>query len=140
MGNDRVEMVYAGAVQHDGQTAHAYYRVVNGALDELAQIYENPLGDFPPGAVCSYAVQADGAQVLQEGVEFLRIWPDKSAVAEWTSRHGALMASAAAWQALELPEAFNYLEPVKAAYKRLDEERQGVLLAQVVRYIVADTT
>ena len=136
----RVEMVYAGAVNHDGTIGHAYYRITRGALDERAQLYPEPLGDFPPGAVCSYAVLSDGVQVLKDGVEFLRMWPEPDTVAEWTARHGALAASEAAWQAKDLPDAFVSLEPMRAAYRRLDEERQGVLIAQVVRYLVTDPT
>ncbi len=134
----RRDMVYAGAVDHEGAMAHAYYFVTDeGALDERAQVYPQALGDFPPGAQCSYAVQGSGEAVVSQGALFKRVWPDKAVVEEWTARHNALAASEAAWASKDLPTAFQCLEPIKAAYTRLDEERQGVLLAQVVRYIVA---
>ena len=133
----RRDMVYAGAVYHDGGLVHAYYFLTaEGALDDRAQLYSEALGDFPPGAQCSYAVHGTGESVTAAGAMFVRIWPDSSVVEEWAARHNAIGASEAAWASKDLPTAFNCLEPIKQAYGRLDEERQGVLLAQVVRYIV----
>lgn len=135
----RRDMVYAGAVLHESSIVHAYYFLTEeGALDERAQLYPEPLGDFPPGAQCSYAVQGDGQAVIATGAMFTRIWPDTAVVEEWTARHNAIAASEAAWNSKDLPQAFQCMEPIRAAYARLDEERQGVLLAQVVRYIVND--
>ena len=131
----RREMVYTGALRHDGKLVHLYYFILeNGELDEKAQTYEEPLGDYPPGSICSYRVK--GSDVYPEDAAFVGIWQDKDAVKEWTLRHGAVVASVRAWESEELPDAFRCMAPVRSAYARLDEERQGLLLAQVVRYIV----
>jgi hypothetical protein len=123
-------------LRHEGNLVHLYYFVLDdGELDEKAQTYEEPLGDYPPGSVCSYRTNRSGG-VYSEDVTYERIWPDKDAVKEWTLRHGAVVASARAWESEELPDAFRCMAPVRSAYARLDEERQGLLLAQVVRYIV----
>lgn len=135
----RRELVYAGAARPEGKIVYAYYIVgENGALEDKAEIYPATLGDFPPGAVVSYEVHADGAIHLK-GAKFERLWPDSKLVAEWTVRHGTTMASEAAWSTKELPRAFACMEPVRAAYRTLkDEELRGVLLAQMVRYVVGE--
>ncbi len=130
------ELVYAGSLHHEDGLVHAYYFVTErGDLEERVQLYPEALGSFPPGAVCKYGVQTNGA-VVTEGATFVRVWPEEALVHEWTVRHGATLASEAAWTAQELPKAFSCLEPIRAAYRRLDEERQGVLVAQIVRYLV----
>lgn len=132
----RRELVYTGSINHDGSLVHLYYFVTDsGDLEDKAQVYPQALGDFPIGAVCSYAVEAGGG-VRTEGAMFTRVWPDAKVVEEWTARHNATAASEAAWASKDLPVAFQCLDPVRAAYRRLDEERQGVLIAQVVRYLV----
>lgn len=129
------EMVFAGALHHDGSLVYAYYFVKSdGTLDDKAQLYPQPLGDYPPGAVCRFQLQPDGA--VRDAGTFLRVWEDTQLVHEWVARHGATAASEAAWAAKDLPQAFSCLEPMRAAYRQLDEERQGVLLAQIVRYVV----
>ena len=134
----RRELVYAGAASHDGELVHAYYVVQqDGTLGDQAEIYPNALGDFPPGAAVSYDVHADGAIHLQ-GAKFERMWPDDRLVSECTVRHGATLASEAAWASKDLPGAFACMEPVRAAYRSLkDTELRGVLLAQMVRYVVS---
>lgn len=134
----RIELVYAGTASHDGDLIHAYYEVTpKGSLSERAQVYPQALGDFPPGAVVSYDVLKDGA-IHVKGAKFERLWPDAKLVDEWTARHGATSASEAAWKAKELPGAFACMQPLRAAYRTLkDEELRGVLLAQIVRYVVS---
>lgn len=133
----RRELVYAGSLHHEDGLVHAYYFVTErGDLEERVQLYPEALGDFPPGAVVEYAVQTNGA-VVTEGATFQRMWPDAEAVHEWTARHGATAASEAAWSSKDLPKAFACMAPLREAYRRLDEERQGVLIAQMVRYVVS---
>ena len=130
------ELVYAGSLHHEGGLVHAYYFVTErGDLEERVQLYPEALGDFPPGAVCKYGVQTNGS-VVTKGAAFTRMWPEEKLVSEWVARHGATTASEAAWTSKELPEAFACMEPMRAAYRRLDEERQGLLVAQMVRYLV----
>jgi len=136
--SERAELVYAGAAMHDGAVVHAYYRVEpDGSLEDRAQVFPEPLGDFPPGAVCSYVVSANGAQVVRSGSRFVRVHGDPKLIVEWRSRHDAIMASEQAWATKDLPSAFKVLEPMRDAYARLGEEQQGVLIAQVVRFIVS---
>ncbi len=134
----RRELVYAGTASPDGELVHAYYVVgPDGALAEKAEIYPTALGDFPPGAVVSYEVHKDGAIHLK-GAKFERMWPDTKLLAEWTVRHDATSSSEAAWASKDLPRAFACMEPVRSAYRSLkDEELRGVLLAQMVRYVVS---
>lgn len=134
----RCELVYAGTASHDGDLIHAYYEVTpKGSLSEHAQVYSQALGDFPTGAVVSYDMDTKGA-IHVKGAKFERLWPDAKLVDEWTARHGATSASEAAWKAKELPGAFACMQPLRAAYRTLkDEELRGVLLAQIVRYIVS---
>lgn len=134
----RRELVYAGAANHGGELVHAYFVVTPGdMLSEKAEIYPTALGDFPPGAVVSYEVHQEGAIHLK-GAEFERMWPDAKLTAEWTARHSATLASEAAWACKDLPGAFACMEPVRAAYRLLkDEELRGVLVAQMVRYVVS---
>ncbi len=133
----RRELVYAGAASPEGELVHAYYVVCpDGALAEKAEIYPAALGDFPPGAVVSYDVEGTGVIHLA-GAKFERMWPDEKLVAEWMVRHGATSASEAAWASKELPRAFSCLGPIRNAYRSVkDEELRGVLLAQMVRYVV----
>ena len=134
----RTELVYAGTASHEGTLVHAYYEITSGgSLAKQASVYSQALGDFPPGAVCSYGVGPKGA-IHIEGAKFERMWPDTKVVAEWTARHSVTTASEAAWASKDLPRAFSCMEPMRAAYRTLkDEELRGVLLAQMVRYIVS---
>ena len=76
------ELVYAGSLHHEGGFVHAYYFVTErGELEERVQLYPQALGDFPPGAVCEYGVQTNGA-VVTEGATFTRMWPEVAAVHE----------------------------------------------------------
>lgn len=132
------ELVYAGSLHHEGDLVHAYYVVTpRGDLEERVQLYPEALGDFPPGAVCEYGVHVNGSVVVK-GATFTRIWSETALVDEWVARHGATMASEAAWASKELPSAFACMAPIRRAYRRLDEERQGLLVAQIVRYLVTD--
>lgn len=135
----RKDMVYAGAIHHDGAILHAYYFVSDDELEERAQLYPEQLGNFPPGAQCSYAVAGSGESVQSAGALFVRVWPDEDLVAEWTLRHEATLASEEAWNSKNIPDIYARLDPFRVAYRSLqDEERRGVLLAQMVRYVVGD--
>lgn len=133
----RRDMVYAGIVEHTMGLMHAYYIIAErGDLEDRAQIYAEALGNFPPGAVCSFPFNSDGS-VQAAGGMFKRMWPDDAAVSEWKARHDAMAASQAAWSSKDLVKGFERLEPIRAAYRRLPEEQQGVLIAQIVRYVVS---
>lgn len=134
----RRELVYAGVVRHEGELVHAYYMVKDdGALSEQAEIYPHALGDFPPGAVCSYLIGRNGS-VHTNSTTFERTWPDTKLVSEWLARHDVTTASEAAWSSKQLPGAFACMDPMRDAYRTLkDPELQGLLIAQMTRYIVS---
>ena len=77
-----------------------------------------------------------GSAILNQTVKFLRVWDNLHEVQEWQARDSAVRASDKAWNAATLPKAFECLQPMREAYERLDEERRGVLLAQMIRYVV----
>ena len=135
----RIDMVYAGAVRHKDEVGHAYYVITDGAIAERAQVYADALGDFPVGTVCSYQVSGNGAAVQRDGIEFKGVYDDDQVVQEWQARHSSLEASELAWAARELPREFQCLDPIRDAYRQVDDEQRALLIAQVVRYIVVGT-
>ncbi len=135
MTAQRRDLVFAGRVKHKDGLVYAYYLTnERGQLNERAQLYSQPLGDFPPGAVCTYEIAHDGTAQPETAV-YKRTWSDQTAVETWTIRHDAIMASENAWNAA-IPKALDCMKSVREAYRQLDEERQNVLMAQVARYIV----
>jgi hypothetical protein len=135
MGSEQL-LVYAGALQHDGKLVHVYYRVSDdNLLDDRAQLFAEQLGEYPIGSVCSFKVTGGGAQVVHTGSKFQRVFPDPDVVTSWQARHDAVIASDKAW-GTKMASPLNALKPIREAYRMLDEERQGVLIAQVVRFIV----
>lgn len=131
----RVEMVYAGAAHHRGETVYAYYPIADGTLGDRAVIYSTKLSEHPVGAVCSYTAQPSGAVNAPSGI-FTRHWPVIKMVQEWQVRNDAVLATQVAWESRELSQAFDCLAPLRSAYGRLSEQERGVLIAQMVRYVV----
>ena len=65
-------------------------------------------------------------------------WETESDVITWTMTHKATMAAELAWKNAKLPDIYKALEPIREAYRRLDdEERQNGLIAQIIRYVVS---
>lgn len=130
-------MAYAGMVNHEGRLLHAYYLVGPDANPQgEAHLFPEPVGSFEIGVVFSVETKSGGAQIVTKtalgtGTHVA----DQEVLAEWEARHGAIAASEAAWEAKMPQGAFAGLDPIREAYRRLDEERRGVLLAQVVRYL-----
>lgn len=136
MSRKRQEMVYAGALHHDGALVHAYFFVKgDGSLSGKAQLYPNPLGDYPPGARVSFLVDGSGESVMSEGAMFKGMWDDSDQVDEWTVRHEAVALSEEAWSLANLPKPFERLAPMRDAYLAIGEEQRGVLIGQIVRYL-----
>lgn len=134
----RGEMVYAGAVQHDGQLVHAYYLLDNrGITLGDAHLHMQPIGRFEPGDVFSATYWEGGAKVQPESAVLVRRHQHTEDVAEWRARHGAVMATEASWSETMPQHAFVCMSPIREAYRRLDEEGRGVLIAQMVRYVVS---
>jgi hypothetical protein len=128
-------VAYAGLVVHDGQLAHAYVNVdQRGRALGAAELYRESLCDAQVGDLLEVPASANGS--IPKGVaHVVGSHGDPQAVAEWRARHGATLAAEQAWRH-PMAEAFELLAPIREAYRKLDEERQGVLIAQVVRYIV----
>jgi hypothetical protein len=132
------EMVYAGAVNHNGHLVHAYYLLDNrGVTLGNAQLHAQPIGSFSPGDVFSVTYWAEGARVLPDSAKLVRRHQHADDVAEWGARHSAVMGVEAAWTAPMDQSAFRFMDPAREAYRRLGEEGRGVLLAQMIRYVVS---
>lgn len=133
---ERSQLVYAGIIQHEGQLLHAYYELdVRGAQVGDAQLHAIPIGSFEPGDVLNVDTKDHGRVVLPETAKLVRLHRDTAAVSEWRARTGAILASDAAWGAKMPQHAFSCMAPIREAYQRLDEERRGVLIAQMVRFV-----
>jgi len=135
----RIELVYAGALLRDQQIVHVYYEVKDHRTlvdPERAHVYAAPLGqNVRVGEIWSFATTGHGAGIRNEGASFVRVFADQELLTEWRARHDAISFSEVAWSAGKLGPTFEVLAPIRAAYHRLNEEQQGILIAQVVRYI-----
>ena len=98
-------------------------------------MYPDPLSDYPPGSVCSYACEGDGAHVFADGALFVKVWDNKDEVVSWTAQHEATLISAKAYQHEEQSDTLDLMGPIRDAYRQLDEPGRVQLIAQVVRYM-----
>ena len=131
----RIELVYTGTVIHKGDVVHAYYPADTATNLGRAYVYPEPLSDYPPGSVCSYACEGEGAQVFSEGALFVREWDNSDEVASWNAQNDATLMSAKAYQHAEQSETLDILDPIREAYRVLDERGRVQLIANVVRYM-----
>ena len=138
MTKSRIELVYTGAVRHKGDVVHAYYPADTTNLGR-AYVYPDPLSDYPPGSVCSYACKGEGAQVFSEGALFVRAWENTEEVASWTAQHDATLMSEKAYQHEEQSDTLDLLTPVREAYRQLDKKGRVQLVANVVRFMTEGT-
>lgn len=143
MNTERISLVYAGAVRTDEAVVHAYYEVDDTACwltdPNTAHLYPAPLSPHPIGCVASYACTKGGRNIKRTDSKVLRMLTDAKLLLEWKIRDHAVLTSEAAWQTPALDPLFDTLAPLREAYRSLPEEQQGVLIAQVVRYLVDRT-
>lgn len=135
----KVSYVYAGMVNDKGDLLHAYYEISPATFtippNKLAELFRQPLCDCEVGDVYEFATSADGSRVSSKTGRKLGSYQDARALAEWRSRHQAVQLTEQAWTK-PLDPRFELLQPFRRAYQALPEEQRGVLLAQMVRFIV----
>lgn len=133
----RISLVYAGMIRHEGQLLHTYFPISRrtGQLEPEPSLYAAPLGSFDVGSVLSCQTPDDGASILPTGIKQSGVWEDVELVQQWRTQHETIASSEAAWTRPIPEDSFACAKPLREAFHRLDPEGRILLVAQLVRWI-----
>jgi len=134
-----LRLAYAGAARTDDSIVHAFYEADHHCTlvdPDKAIVLNEPFPGMNIGDVWLFDAGEDGKALERDSGKKVGKIGEPMLLVSWQARDSAIMASEVAWSRGKLGATFDVLAPIREAYHRLPEEEQGVLIAQVVRFIV----